>query len=157
MTGTGHGPVPPPLRLAGVCLVALLVVLAALPVLMALDPAGTAASVVRQEPSLSPADVEFGVSAAIAYAAVLHLLYGAVLSWLWFMVLRRRRWARIALTVALVLATLNSIDSATAGPEYLWWAVAGDVLHVGVIALLWWPRPAREYFAPTRPTSVTAQ
>lgn len=157
MTGPDDAPVPPPLRVAGACLVALLLVLAALPVMMALDPAATAASITRQDPSLGPTDVEFGVSAAIAYAAVLHLLYGAVLAWLGFTTLRRRRWARVALTVALALATLNSIDSATAGPGYLWWAIAGDVLHVAIAGLLWWPRSVRGYFDSTRPSSVPAE
>lgn len=157
MTGTDDVPVPTPLRLAGACLLVLLVVLAALPVLMALDPAATAASVIREDPSLSPGDVEFGVSAAIAYAAVLHLLYGAVLLWLGFRTLRRRRWARVAPTVALVLASLNSIDSMTKGAEYFWWAIAGDVLHTGIIALLWWPRSVREYFVSPRPSSVAAE
>ncbi|MDN5915960.1 MAG: hypothetical protein L0I76_12765 [Pseudonocardia sp.] len=147
---TGIGAVPAPLRLAAAGMVALLLVLAALPVMMALDPAATAASVTRQDPSLSPADVEFGVSASIVYAAGLHLVYGAVLLWLGLKSLRRRRWARIALTVALVLATLNSIDSATKGPEYVWWAIAGDVLHVGIVGLLWLPRSVREYFAAAR-------
>jgi hypothetical protein len=115
--------------------------------MMALDPAGTAESIAQENPSLSPADVRFGVPAAILYAAVLHLLYGGVLTWLGFQTLRRRRWARIALTVTLVLATLNSLDSATAGPGYLWWAVGGDVLHVVILGLLWIPASVREFFA----------
>ncbi|TCK26741.1 hypothetical protein EV378_2586 [Pseudonocardia endophytica] len=121
--------------------------LVALPVTMVLDPAATAASVERQNPSLPPSEVQSWASAAVAYAAAIHLVYAVLVTWLGAMTLRRRRWARVALTIALVLATLGSLDSATRGPGYLWWAIAGDVLHVAIIAMLWVPGSVRQFFA----------
>jgi hypothetical protein len=142
--------VPRPLRRLGVVLAVLVVVLAALPIMMALDPAMTARTVTRQDPSLSGRDLEFAVTAAVGYAAVVHAVYAAVAVWFGVKAVKGRRWARIALTVLMVVATANSLDSALKGPEYLWWALGGDVIHLVVIGLLWLPRSVRGFFAAHR-------
>lgn len=143
--------IPRPLRWVGVALVVLVVILAALPIVMALDPATTAESITRNDPSLTGTRLDFAVTAAIAYGAVVHAVYAAVAVWFGVKTLKGRRWARIALTVLMVAAAANSLDSALAGPEYLWWAIGGDVIHVLVIGLLWAPRSVREFFAARRP------
>ncbi|OZM79264.1 hypothetical protein [Pseudonocardia sp. MH-G8] len=141
---------PPPLRWLGVALAVLVVVLAALPIMMALDPAMTAGTITREDPSLSGPQLDFAVAAAIAYGAVLHVIYAAVAVWFGVKAMKGRGWARIALTVLMVLATANSLDSASKGPEYLWWAIGGDVIHLVVLGLLWLPRSVREFFAAHR-------
>jgi hypothetical protein len=150
--GERAGPIVAPvaLRCVGVALAVLVVVLAALPIAMALDPVATAGSIARDDPSLSPADLDFAVPAAIAYAAVLHALYAAVAVWFGVKALQGRNWARIALTVLMVAATANSLDSMLAGPEYVWWAIGGDVIHVIIIGLLWLPKSVRDFFAAHR-------
>ena len=147
-------PRPAALRWVMILLVALLAVLAVLPVMMAVDSGTTIETILRENPALGPAGLDFAFAATIAYAAVLHLVYGAVAFWLGWKAVRGRRWARVALTVVLVLATLNSIDSATSGPEYFWWAIGGDVIHLAIIGLLWIPAPVRAYFAAHRAASA---
>jgi hypothetical protein len=142
--------VPAALRCVGLALAVLVVVLAALPILMAVDPATTAGSIARKDPSLSASDIEFAVPAAIAMAAALHVVYAVVAVWFGVKALKGRRWARIALTLLMVGATANSVDSLTAGPEYFWWAIGGDVIHVVVIGLLWLPSSVRDFFAAHR-------
>lgn len=142
--------VPSALRWLTATIGALLVVLAVLPVTMTVNRDGTRESILRNEPSLDPGNLEFAVDAALWYTAVAHVLYGAVAVWLTVKVLRGRTWARVTLTVVMVLASLNSLDSASAGPEYYTAVIAGDVLHVAVIALLWLPRPVRDFFAARR-------
>jgi hypothetical protein len=153
---SGDIAVPGALRCVMVALAALVVVLAALPVLMALDPASTVESIARNDPSLGPAELDFALTAAIAYAAILHVIYAAVAVWFGVVSLRGRRWARIALTVLMVAATLNSVDSALKGPEYLWWAIGGDVIHIVVVGLLWIPAPVRGFFAAHRSRAVAS-
>jgi hypothetical protein len=141
---------PRPLRWLGVVLGVLVVVLAALPIMMALDTDMTAGTITREDPSLSGPQLDFAVTAAIVYGAALHAVYAAVAVWFGVAAVRGRRWARIALTVLMVLATANSVDSASKGPEYLWWAIGGDVIHLAVIGLLWLPRSVRRFFAAHR-------
>lgn len=129
---------------------ALVVVLAALPIVMSLDTEGTRASILREKPDLAGSDLDFATNAVLVAAAAVHALYAVAAIWLARKVLRGRRWARIALTVLMVLASINSLYSAEAGPEYYVWVIAGDLLHVAVLALLWIPRPVRDFFAAQR-------
>jgi hypothetical protein len=144
---------PAGLRWLTVAIGALVVVLAALPVSMTLDRDGTRESILRNRPSLEGDSLEFALNATLGYTAAAHALYAVVAVWLTVKVLRGRTWARVTLTVAMVLASINSLDSAQAGPEYYTAVIAGDVLHVLVIALLWLPRPVRQFFA-ARPHSA---
>jgi hypothetical protein len=52
--------------------------------------------------------------------------------------------------VYLVIATLASFISAAAGAEYYWAVISGDVIHLAMIAALWLPASAREFFAAHR-------
>jgi len=142
--------VPTSLRGLVLALAGLLVVLVALPIVMSLDREGTAASLLRDDPSLGSGELEVGVDVVLAYTWTLHVVYGAAAAWLVAKTLRGRRWARIALTVLMVGATINSLDSAASGPEYYWAVILGDVIHVVVVVLLWLPRSAREFFAAHR-------
>lgn len=118
----------------------------ALPVMMAVDRDYTSASIMRNNPSLSPADLDFAVNAAIVYAIVLHAVSSAAAVWLVVKALRGRRWARIALTAYLILATLGSLVSAAAGAEYLWAVIPSDAIQLAMIVLLWLPAPSRRFF-----------
>ena len=126
---------------------ALVVVLIALPVLMTVDRGFVTESILRGDPSLTGDQLQFAVGASLAFSWGLHVVYAAVGLWLVVKVLVGRRWARIALTVLMVLATANSIDSAMQGPEYYGWVIVGDVLQVAIIVLLWAPRTTRDFFA----------
>ncbi|GGD88395.1 hypothetical protein GCM10007269_33910 [Microbacterium murale] len=129
---------------------ALVVVLVALPIAMFLDPQPYAASIERSEPALGAAAVANALQTVRISTAVAHGVYAVVAVWLTVNVLRGRNWARITLTIVVAGATLNSVTSALAGPEYYLPVIVGDVLHVAIVCLLWFPRRVREFFTRQR-------
>ncbi|MEO3797120.1 hypothetical protein ABGB14_43555 [Nonomuraea sp. B10E15] len=142
--------VPTALRLLVPYMLVLVVLYIALPVQMAVDRDFTSASIMRNNPTLDPADLDFAVNAAIVYAIVLHALDAVLVVWFVLKALKGRHWARIALTVYLVIATLASYISAAAGSEYWWAVISGNVIHLAMIAALWLPASARAFFAAHR-------
>ena len=126
------------------------VLLVALPAVMALDRDFTARAILRNNPGLDPANLDFAINAVILYAVVLHAVDVILSIWLVIKVLQRRQWARIALTVYLVVATAGSLYSAAQGTQFLWAVIPGDTVHVAMLALLWVPRSVREFFAASR-------
>jgi hypothetical protein len=139
--------VPPPLWWLVPGLVGLIALYAALPIVMMLDRDFLAASIVRNTPDLDPAWLHWAVDGAILYTAVLHTVDIALATWFVVKSLQGRRWARIALTVYLVLATVLGMISVAAGPEYYWAALGADAIHILMIVLLWAPRSSRSFFA----------
>jgi hypothetical protein len=151
-----HTSSPSALRWLVALLAALLIVLIVLPAEMTLDRAGTGESIMRDQPSLSPGDLDFAINMTLAYTWLAHAFYGAVTAWLVAKVLRGRPWARVTLTVVMVLASLNSLGSAQAGPEYYPAVIAGDVLHLAVIVVLWGPKSVRRFFTAHRRRRASA-
>jgi len=117
---------------------------------MAVDREFTANSITKNEPNLDPAHLDFAITGAIVYAVVMHAIDVVLSVWFTVKALRGRQWARIALTVYLVIATFGSLYSAAAGTEYLWAVIPGDGVHIAMLALLWLPRSVREFFAAHR-------
>lgn len=155
-TQSYHQDLRPPVALrwlvAGViCGVILLV---ALPLVMAINRDYTAEAVMQNNPNLDPAHLGFAVNASIAYAAVLHAVDVVLTIWLVIKVLQGRRWARIALTVYLVVATVGSLYSAAAGVQFLWAVIPSDGLHIVMLILLWAPASVRRFFAAHRAPAV---
>ncbi|RBQ14536.1 hypothetical protein DP939_40470 [Spongiactinospora rosea] len=143
-------PEPPELRLLARLLVVYIAVLVALPVQMLLNGDAVARSIMRNNPSLDPAHLDFAVAGAHIYSGGLHALDIVLTLWLVLKLRKGRTWARVAFSGYLVFASLASLVSAAAGSEYLWAVIASDALHVVMFALLWWPRRVREYFAAAR-------
>ena len=114
-------------------------------------------SILAQDPGLNGKQLEFAIWASILYAVVLHAVDVAVTIWLMVKVWRGRQWARIAMTVYLVIATAGSLYSAAMGDSYLIAVIPTDALHVMMLALLWLPRPVREFFAAHQRQRSTAQ
>lgn len=141
---------PRSVRALVVALVALIVVLLVLPVVMTIDRDSTGDSILRKDPSMTPAELDVGITVVLVYTWAMHVVYAAVATWLVLKCLKGRRWARIALTLLMVIASLNSLSSAAAGSQYYWPVIAGDVIHLAVIALLWLPKPSRAFFAAHR-------
>lgn len=141
---------PRSIRALVVALAGLIVVLLVLPVVMTADRDFTGDSILRKDPSMTPSELEVGITVVLAYTWAIHLAYAAVATWLVLKCLKGRRWARIALTVLMVIASLNSLSSAAAGSEYYWAVIAGDVIHVAVVVLLWLPKSSRDFFAAHR-------
>ncbi|TDE60448.1 hypothetical protein E1295_01025 [Nonomuraea mesophila] len=142
--------VPAPLRLLVPAAIVLVAVYVALPLLMAIDRDFTGASVMRGNPGLDPAHLDFAINAAVTYAVVLHALDVVLVIWFVLKALKGRHWARVALTVYLIVATLAGFVSAAAGSEYYWAVISADVIHLVMIAALWLPASARAFFAAHR-------
>jgi len=142
--------VPRPLRWLVPGLLGLIVLYAALPIVMMLDREFLGASIMRNNPDLDPAWLDRSVTDAIIYTVALHAIDIVLATWFVVKSLQGRNWARIALTVYLVLATLLGMISVAAGPEYYWAAFGADAIHIAMIVLLWVPRSSRRFFATRR-------
>lgn len=141
---------PAPLRWLIAGIVASIVLLIALPVAMLMNREGVEEAILRETPDLAPEHLGWVFAAVMAYTIVLHLIDVVLLVWLTPRVLRGRRWARIALTIYLVVATFFSLYSAAQGSMFLWVVIPTDLLHIVMLALLWVPRSVRRFFAAPR-------
>src|SRR5699024_8908997 len=110
---------PAPLRWLVVGIAVSILLLVGLPVLMLVRREELVASIERSTPGLSPEWMGWVVVFVMAYSIVLHLLDVILLVWLTPKVLRGRRWARLTLSVYLVIATAGSLYSAAQGGMYL--------------------------------------
>jgi hypothetical protein len=146
-SGAGTPHPPPALRWVLGVFAALVAVLIALPVLMSVDRDFVTTSILRSDPALDGERLQFAIGASLIFSWGLHLVYAAVGAWLVIKTLRGRQWARVGLTVLMVLATANSVDSAMKGPEYYGWVISGDILQLTIVALLWLPASTRAFFA----------
>ena len=148
--GTSLPAVPGALRWLVAAAAVGVVLLVALPTVMALDRGFTARMIMDNRPDLDPAHLDFAVNGAILYSVVLHAVDVVLTVWFVIKVLHGRRWARIALTAYLVIATVGSLNSVTAGTQILWVVIAGDGLHLVMLALLWLPGSVRRFFTAHR-------
>lgn len=145
--------VPWPVRSVVIAVGALIVVLAALPIAMVVNPDPYTESIVRAEPNLPPDQLGFAHTVAITFTVAVHAVFALVVSWLTAKTWRGRRWARVSLTVTMLLGLLSSVRSAQDGPAFFLPVVAGDLILVAIIILLWAPGSARRFFAAGRTTT----
>jgi hypothetical protein len=87
------------------------------------------------------------LSATLVASLVFHLLFAALYAWMAFKIRAGRSWARIALTVDLVLGTMASAVSFSLSPMFRVLIPIGDLLQIAIVALLWLPPASREHFA----------
>jgi hypothetical protein len=118
----------------------------AVPVVMLANKAGLRADTSAANPALTPAQLDAAVVVAIAAAVVFHLLFCAAYTWFGVKAARGRRWARVALTITLVLSTLFSAVSWSSSSMFHTLVIVSDLLQVILIGLLWIPSSARGYF-----------
>lgn len=126
------------------------ILLIALPVVMILDRSGTSAAIAADQPGLDANGLDYAFYSVVGFALVLHAISVVLMVWFGLKVIKGRVWARIALTIALVVFTVGSYFSATAVPGYLWAVIPSDAAHLVMIILLWVPRPVRDYFVAHR-------
>lgn len=135
-----------------------IVLLVGLPVAMWIGRDGfLSESILAQDPARTERQLEFAIWASILYAAVLHAVDVAVTIWLMVKLWQGRQWARIAMTLYLVIATAGSLYSASKGDSYLIAVIPTDALHVMMLVLLWAPRSVRAFFAAHQRQRSTAQ
>lgn len=149
-------PVPTALRWLVPAVAVGVVLLVALPAVMVLDRDFTVRAIMQDNPGLDPAHLGFAVNAVLIDAVAWHTIDVILSIWFVVKVLQRRQWARIALTIYLVIATLGSLYSAAQGTPFLWAVIPGDAVHLAMLALLWLPVSVRRFFAappgPDRPS-----
>lgn len=147
-------PLPLPLRWLAIATAVYTVLLVALPIQMTLDQEALTASIRENNPDLNPAHMDFAINAALVYSWALHAIDVVLTIWFTVKAVRGRRWARIALTGYLLIATSFSLVSAAAGTMYLWAVISCDGIHVLMLVLLWAPRSVRRFFATHRAKSA---
>lgn len=143
---------PVPFRWLIASLIALVILYIALPVAMFVDRSATEESVLAAAPALGAEELNAQVNLSLAYAATVHAVFIVLAIWFTAKTCARRRWARIALTGLLVLATAGAVASWFDGPQFAWAVIATAVVHLIMLALLWLPRSSRDFFAPTPST-----
>lgn len=124
--------------------------LVALPAVMIVDRDDTIRAIMNDQPDLNPSHQGTAFVAVIVFAVAVHAVDAILTVWFGVQTLRGKQWARIALTVYLVVATLGSLASAAAVPTYLWAIIPGDGVHILMLVLLWLPRSVRTFFAAHR-------
>ncbi|WP_161606384.1 hypothetical protein [Microlunatus speluncae] len=144
------GPVPAPLRGLVVGAVLSIVLLIGLPVKMIIDRDGTLATILVDQPGLDEQAQGIAFVAVILYTAVLHVIDVVLLVWFTIKVWRGRGWARIALTIYLVAASILGLISAGKGIEYLLVVITANLIHMIMLALLWLSPSVRAFFAAHR-------
>lgn len=134
-----------------------ILLLLALPVMMLIDRDGVVATIVRQGQQLDTANRQWLLAHptlvygfAMIYTVVLHLICAGVLSWFTPKAVRGRGWARIGLSVYLVVATCLSVISAVQGGMFLAIVIPTDTIHILMLVLLWVPPSVGRFFAAHR-------
>lgn len=139
--------VPRPLRWLVPVIVVYVILLVALPVQMGIQHEALAETIMKENPGLDPAWLQFSVVAAMIYSGGLHLIDVVLAIWFTVKIFRGRQWARIAFTVYLLIAVPASLISAAVGGMYIYYVIPSDIAHVVVLALLWLPASVRRFFA----------
>lgn len=125
------------------------VLLIGLPVAMAVNSEHTYRVIAADQPGLDPAATEVAFYATLAYAFVVHAIAVGLNTWFGAKSLRGRRWARIALSIYLVVVSIGGLFSAAYFP---WLVIVSNVIHLGMLLILWVPGSVRRYFAAHRQT-----
>ena len=99
----GHSAIPPQIIWAVRCLIAF-VVLNLILIGLLLTHGGEIATTIQQSnPSWSQEQVAAFVSSIVIGGSIVHLIFAALVVWLAFMIRSGRRWARIVVTLVLLL------------------------------------------------------
>jgi hypothetical protein len=119
---------------------------------------GDIAETIRQSnPSWSQDQLDAFVASIVVGGSVVHVIFVALTLWLAFMVQNGRRWARVVLTIVLVLNLaigLSVFVSPIAGTIQQLINLISALLKLASIGLLWLPGPSRAYFAkPKQPVA----
>lgn len=155
ITPGAAAPAPPPVRLAGIEIF----VLAVLNLVGIVVAVGSRSRIVDQlhksSTQLTGSQINAAATVSIAFSVVISVASAALLVWLGVKVLRGRNWARITVTVLLVLGVLSGVYSLVrsgGGVASLVLELVSLVISVTVLVLLWAPAAARAHFA-RRPTA----
>lgn len=148
---------PWPIRWLAVGAIGSVILLLALPVLMVIDRESVVETIIRQGQQLDAAkrewllansDLVFGF--VMIYTVLLHLVCAGILSWLTPKAVRGRGWARVGLSIYLVVATCLSAVSAVQGGMFLTIVIPTDIIHMLMLVLLWAPASDRRFYAEHR-------
>lgn len=131
-------------------LVVLVVVHLLVPLVMWVQRDELREGVATSNPTLTSVELKWAVIVILGASLVFHLAFVGLYFWLGFKVCDGRRWARIALTTALVIGTLASVVSFSLSPMFRVIIPATDLLQIVLIALLWLPQSSRQHFAVAR-------
>ncbi|UOQ83530.1 hypothetical protein [Gracilibacillus salinarum] len=138
---------PAPLRLFLPILIVLELLYASIPAIMIMNLDFLRTVIVQSKPTLSNKDIEFAVPIVGIFVAGIHTLFIGLTIWLSVMIRSRGKWARVGLTLVLLIATLGSFASWTAGPMFYGIIIVTNIVHVILVGLLWLPQSVRNFFS----------
>lgn|GEM_PF-5790683 len=126
-------------RLFTVTALVLILLYALVPLMMLMDSSLAETLIMKNRPGLSARELQFATAAVIIFTTAIHLLFMGLTLWLSIMAVRRRKWAHIALTAVLSIATFGSFSSWMAGPSLYPVIIATTIIHLVLLVLLWLP------------------
>jgi F0F1-type ATP synthase assembly protein I len=144
-----RGAAPQPVRLAAIGVF----VLALLNLVGIAVAVGSRSRIVDQlhksSTQLTDSQLNTAATISIAFSVVISVLFAVLLVWLGVKTLAGRNWARVTVTVLLVLGLLSGLYSLvrSGGPVALVLDLITLVVSVAVLVLLWGPAAARAYYA----------
>lgn len=139
--------VPRELTWVGVGLVILVAFHLITTAVMVLQRAAIAEGIKMANPGFSELQVSYALTVTLAASALFHGLFVLLYIWLAFKIRTGKKWAQVALTVVLAVATVASAVSFSLSPMFRLIIPLGDVLQLVLIGLLWFPASSRAYFA----------
>ena len=126
-------------RLFIITVLVLILLYALVPLMLLVDSSLAETLIMKNRPELPGSELQFAAVAVKTFTAAIHLLFMGLTAWLSIMAVRRRKWARIALTAVLSIATFGSFSSWMAGPALHPVIIATTIIHLVLIVLLWLP------------------
>lgn len=146
-TSTRTARVPSPVHLARVLLAAVAVSHLAVPVVMWVRQSALLDQIAAQHPEFGPSEIARSADIAVVSGAVFHgalLVLCALTAW---KLATARPWTRRLVTISQPLSVVFSVVSWSSSPMFHAVIPVVGAAQILVVALLWAPRQAREFFA----------
>jgi hypothetical protein len=145
--------VPAPVQSARVLLTAVAISHLVVPVVMGIDQSTLRDQIAGRHPEFGAAEVARSAGIAVTSAAVFHGILLALCALLAWKLATARPWTRRLTTVSQLLSVAFSVVSWSSSPMFHAAIPVIGAAQILVVALLWLPRTAREFFArrPARP------
>jgi hypothetical protein len=139
--------VPAPVQSARVLLAALATSHLVVPVVMALNQTTLRDQIAAQHSDFGAVEVARSADIAVISGAAFHGILLALCALLMWKLATARPWTRRLTTVSQLLSVVFSVVSWSSSPMFHTVIPIVGAAQILIVALLWIPRPAREFFA----------
>jgi len=139
--------VPTPVQSARVLLTAVAISHLVVPVVMGVNQTTMRDQIATQHPDFGAAEVARSADIAVTSGAVFHGILLGLCALLMWKLATARPWTRRLVTVSQLLSVVFSVVSWSSSPMFHTVIPIVGAAQILIVALLWVPRTAREFFA----------